>query len=73
VDFYLPEKQQLVQVAQNLDNPATREREQRALAEAVKSVKVQRALILSDSNENGFELNGVPVEVHSTAEWLLNP
>ena len=72
VDFYLSEKQQLVQVTQSLDNPATRERDLRALAEAVRSVKVQSALILSDSNEDGFELNGVPVEVHSTAEWLLN-
>lgn len=72
VDFYLPEKQQLVQVTQSLDNPATRAREQRALAEAVQSVKVQSALILSDSNEAGFEVNGVPVEVRSTAEWSLS-
>ena len=71
VDFYLPEKQQLVQVTQNLDNPAIRERELRALADAIPSVKVQSALILSDSNEDGFELNGVPVEVHTAAEWLL--
>jgi hypothetical protein len=35
------------------------------------SVKVRSALILSDSNEDGFELNSVPVEVHSTAEWLI--
>lgn len=71
VDFYLPEKQQLVQVAHSLAAPATRERELRALADAVKSVKVKKALILSDANENGLEVNGVPVEVLSTAEWLL--
>ena len=72
VDFYLPEKQQLVQVTQNLDNPATRARELRALADAVQSIKVKSALILSDANEDGFEVNGVPVEVCSTAEWLLS-
>jgi predicted AAA+ superfamily ATPase len=72
VDFYLPETQQLVQVTQNLENPATRARELRALAEAVKSVKVQSALILSDSNEDGYDLYGVPVVVRSTAEWLLS-
>ena len=72
MDFYLPERQQLVQVTQNLEHPVTRERELRALTEAVRSVRVQSALILSDSNEDGFELKGVPVEVHSTAEWLLN-
>jgi hypothetical protein len=58
-------------VAHSLAAPATRERELRALADAVKSVKVKKALILSDANENGLEVNGVPVEVLSTAEWLL--
>jgi hypothetical protein len=29
-------------------------------------------MILSNSNEDGFELNGVPVEVRSTVEWLLS-
>lgn len=72
VDFYLPEKQQLVQVTRSLGDPATRERELRALADAIQSVKVKSTLILSDSNEDGLELNGVPVEVHSAAEWLLN-
>lgn len=71
IDFYLPETQQLVQVTQSLEIPTTRERELRALAEAVPSIKVKRALILSDSNENRFEVGGVPVEVRSTAEWLL--
>jgi len=72
VDFYLPERQQLVQVTQTLENPATRERELRALAEAVQTVKVKSAMILSNSNEDGFEVNGVPVEVRSTAEWVLS-
>ncbi len=72
VDFYLPEKQQLAQVTQSLDNQATRERELRALTEAFQSIKVKSALILSDSNEDKFEINGVPVEVCSTEEWLLN-
>jgi predicted AAA+ superfamily ATPase len=71
VDFYLPEEQQLIQVTQNLDAPATRERELRALADAVQKIKVKRALILTDENENGQEINGVPVEVRSAAEWLL--
>ncbi len=72
VDFYLPEKQQLVQVTQNLDHPGTRERELRALAEAIQSIKVKSAMILSDSNGDGFEIRGIPVEVNSTAEWLLD-
>ena len=71
VDFYLPEEQKLVQVTQALAAPATRERELRALAEAVQSIKVKHALILSDENENSLDVNGVSVEVRSTAEWLL--
>ena len=72
VDFYLPEKRQLIQVAHNLENTATREREVRALSDALTGVKVESALILSDANENSFEINGVPVEIRSVAEWLLS-
>jgi predicted AAA+ superfamily ATPase len=72
VDFYLPEKRQLIQVATNLENPATREREIRALNDALGGAKVESALILSDTNENSFELGGVQVEIRSVAEWLLS-
>jgi predicted AAA+ superfamily ATPase len=71
VDFYLPEKRQLIQVAQHLDQPATREREVRALEDAVKSLPVQNAMILSDENGGAFDVNGVPVQVLSVAEWLV--
>lgn len=72
VDFYLPETGQLIQVTQNLSQPATREREIRALENAMNSIKVRSALILADANEAAFEINGVPVEIHSAAQWLLN-
>lgn len=72
VDFYLPKKRQLIQVARNMENPAACEREIRALSDALKGVKDQSALILSDANENEFLLDGVKVETRSVAEWLLN-
>ncbi len=72
VDFYLPETRQLIQVALNLDNPATREREIRALKDGIQGVKVESALILSDANEDTFNVNGVNVAVRSAAEWLLS-
>ena len=72
VDFYLPKKQQLIQVTQNLDHPAVREREFRALQDAIGSVKVQSALILADTDEKTIEINGVPVEIQSAAKWLMN-
>jgi uncharacterized protein len=71
VDFYLPEKGRLIQVAQQLDQLATREREVRALKEAAGTVKSKSALILTDANADAFTLNGLRVEVRSAAEWLL--
>jgi predicted AAA+ superfamily ATPase len=71
VDFYLPRKQQLIQVTQNLDQPGVREREFRALQEAMQVVKVKNALILTDANEDAMEINGIPLEIRSAAEWLL--
>ena len=73
VDFYLPEQRQLIQVAQNLENPSTREREVRALEDGIKGVRATSALILTDANEEGIEINGVPVEIRSMAEWLVDP
>jgi predicted AAA+ superfamily ATPase len=72
VDFYLPEKRQLIQVTQHMDNPAAREREIRALNEALQTIKVESALILTDANENSFEIRGMPVDVRSTAEWVIS-
>ncbi len=71
VDFYLPEQRQLVQVAQHLDNPTTRQREVRALQDAMSAIPVQSALILSGANEESFTLDGVPVAVRSVAEWMV--
>lgn len=71
VDFYLPEQRQLLQVTGNLKQSTTRDREVRALKDAIGTVKVQSAIILSDSNEDTFEIDGIPVHIRSTAEWLL--
>jgi predicted AAA+ superfamily ATPase len=71
VDFYLPGEKELIQVAQQMENPATRERELRALRDARETVRAERALILSDASEDDFDLDGMPVRVRSVAEWLL--
>ena len=62
----------LIQVTQNLDQPATCEREMRALTEAIQIGKAKSALILTDANGRPFEIEGVPVEIRSAAEWLLD-
>lgn len=71
IDFYLPEKGELIQVSQHLQNPATRERELRALQDALAHTPAKKALILADANQEGVEIDGIPVAIRSTAEWLL--
>jgi len=71
IDFYIPENWQLIQVCQDMKHPSTRERELRAIGEAVQTIKVKSALILTNVNENDFTIQNIPVQVRSTAEWLL--
>lgn len=71
VDFYLPEKRRLIQVSQRIDQPATREREFRALEEAAKEVRVESVLMLADTPEEDRIVGGVALKVRSVAEWLL--
>ena len=71
VDFYLPETRQLIQVAQNMDHPATREREIRALLDAQRALNISSGLILTDSNADAVVENGFTITIRSLAEWLL--
>jgi uncharacterized protein len=71
VDFYLPESGQLVQVAQNMEHPATRERETRALVDAMEALGLASGLILSDSNAETITRDGFRITTRSLAEWLL--
>ncbi len=72
VDFYLPETRQLIQVTQNLANPVTQDREVRALSDALRGLNLPSGLILSDSNADPIEENGLTIEIRSIAEWLLD-
>lgn len=71
VDFYLPESRLLVQVVQNMDHPATREREIRALADAMAALGLSSGLILTDSQNDTVVRNGFTITIRSLAEWLL--
>ncbi len=73
VDFFLPETRQLIQVTQNLNNAPTREREVRALQDAIQVLKPKSALILTDANGKDFQIDGIPVSILSAAEWMLHP
>jgi hypothetical protein len=48
----------MIQVTQRLDNPISRDRNVRALQDAIKIVKAQSALILSDAHGDDSKING---------------
>jgi len=54
-----------------LAQPATREREVRALTDAMRALGLSRALILADANAKLIEDKGLAIEVRSLAEWLI--
>ncbi|MCP4165389.1 MAG: ATP-binding protein, partial [Chloroflexi bacterium] len=71
VDFYLPETKQLIQVTQNLGQAATREREIRALNDAMQGLGLSQGLILAETNAAPIEIESQIIEIRSLAEWLL--
>jgi predicted AAA+ superfamily ATPase len=71
VDFYLPEMHQLIQVTQNMDHPATRDREIRALRDGLKSLGLSTGLILAETGSDEIAEDGFTIQIRSLAEWLL--
>jgi len=63
----------LIQVVQNLDHPATRDREVRALTDATNSLGLSHGLILSDADAPAIEADGGTIEIRSLAGWLIAP
>ena len=71
VDFYLPDSRQLIQVVQEMNNSMTRDRELRAMFEALTELDIQQGLILSETNQDPVHQGDKVVFVRSIAEWLL--
>lgn len=71
IDFYLPTTRQLIQVTQHLENPTTRERELRAIEDAIGAIPVESALIITENDEDPVTINGISVIIHGAATWLL--
>jgi len=71
VDFYLPESGELIQVAQSMDNLATREREIRALTDGMSALGLSSGLILSDSKSQTITRDRFTITIRSLSDWLL--
>lgn len=61
----------LIQVADNLDNPKTRQREVAALVKAMEELRVEKALILTDDDEEDIVSDGKAIAVRPVYRWLL--
>jgi uncharacterized protein len=71
VDFYLPETRELIQVTQSMVQPLTRQREIRALADALHRLNLSHGLILTEHSAPAIEKDGISIEIRSIADWLI--
>jgi predicted AAA+ superfamily ATPase len=72
VDFFLRGKKlELVQVSWNLTDKKTRERELKALFEAMDELKITNGLVLTDDDEETVKQGEKIVEVKPVYKWLL--
>ncbi len=72
VDFFVPSKQMLVQVAQKFDLQETHEREQKSLVVAESELKkALRLILVSEGEKQEMEHEGTKIQVVPLYEWLL--
>lgn len=74
VDFAVKEGKtikELIQVSWNLKNADAREREVRALFEAMKELRLKKAMILTDDSEETINLGINVINVIPAYKWLL--
>lgn len=72
VDFYLSKQKILIQACHDFTQPATRERELRALSDAMSETKIKSGLILTGTEKENFEFEKKNIRVLPTPEWLLD-
>jgi hypothetical protein len=73
VDFFLPKIKSLIQVSQYFDAPETRERELRALISAgLEQNEVVNRMVITESDKQTLDREGVNIEVIPLYEWLLS-
>ena len=72
VDFFVPKHGIAVQVAYDLTNDATRQREVKALLKLSESNNINRLEIVSYNNEMVLKENEIDIHVIPVWKWLLN-
>ncbi|MDE6692487.1 MAG: ATP-binding protein, partial [Muribaculaceae bacterium] len=72
LDFYIPFSKKGIQVSYSLSDPATLEREVKALTTFHKLYGLKEAEIITYSEERVIETPALPIRVRSLAQWLLS-
>ena len=72
VDFYLPSEQTGIQVSYEMTNADTRNREVTALLKLNAYKPLKRLLVITYSEEDTFEKDGLTVEIVPVWKWLLD-
>lgn len=70
VDFYLPEKDWLIQASYNIADSQTMEREVNALVKAANFLKAQKLQIITRNDEQVIQRNELTIEVVPIWKWL---
>ena len=71
VDFFLPDKKQLIQVSYSLRDPETATRELRSLRAAMRALDIQTGLILSYDETDTFTVEEGVIQMLPVWQWLL--
>jgi predicted AAA+ superfamily ATPase len=72
VDFYIPEKQELIQVSYSISDPETAKREIKGLRDAMKELKITNSWIITYDESNEIIVDEGIIQVIPAWQWLLN-
>lgn len=71
VDFYVPEKELLIQVSYSINDIETKIREVRALTDAMKELSINEGLIITKNESEEIETKYGKIKVLPAWQWLL--
>lgn len=71
VDFYIPEKEILIQVSYNINNPETANREVKGLRAAMKEFYIKTSWIITFDETREIEVQEWIINVFPAWQWIL--
>jgi uncharacterized protein len=71
VDFYIPHDRKLVNVSYDLTNKQTYDREVNGLLEAMRTLKLKKAILVTSNKSELLKIEGLEVAIIPLWKWLL--